>query len=65
MDKPQDEKDYVAAPAPNDVVVEKPPRARVSDVIDEDEAPAVEEPRKRDYLDGFLAASPAGTPARS
>ena len=42
---------------------QKPPRARVSDVIDEDEAPAVEEPRKRDYLDGFLAASPAGTPA--
>ena len=41
---------------------EKPRRARVSDVIDEDEAPA-EEPRKRDYLDGFLAASPAGTPA--
>ena len=56
MNKPQDEKEFVAAPAPNDQVV-KPPRARVSDVIDEDEEPAAE--RKRDYLEGFLAAKPA------
>ena len=55
MNKPADEKDFVAAPAPNDEVV-KPPRARVSDAIDEDEQPAE---RKRDYLDGFLAAKPA------
>ena len=58
MNKPADEKDFVAAPAPKDEVV-KPPRARVSDAIDEDEpAPT----RKRDYLDGFLAAKPAEAP---
>ena len=57
MNKPQDEKDFVAAPAPNDTVV-KPPRARVSDAIDDDEAPAPEK-RERDYLEGFLAAKPA------
>lgn len=56
MNKPQDDKEFVAAPAPNDEVVSKPPRARVSDAIDEDEAPAEE--RKRDYLEGFLAAKP-------
>ena len=55
MNKPTDEKEFVAAPAPNDEVV-KPPRARVSDAIDEDEQP---ETRKRDYLEGFLAAKPA------
>ena len=55
MNKPTDDKDFVAAPAPNDEVV-KPPRARVSDVVDADEQPAE---RKRDYLDGFLAAKPA------
>ncbi len=47
-------------------VVQKPPmkpkRARVTDVIDEDEV-APEAPRQRDYLDGFLAASPADAPA--
>lgn len=56
MNKPQDDKEFVAAPSPNDEVVSKPPRARVSDAIDEDEAPAEE--RKRDYLEGFLAAKP-------
>lgn len=57
MNKPQDEKEFVAAPAPNDEVV-KPPRARVSDVIDPD-AEADAAPRKRDYLDGFLHQQPA------
>lgn len=41
-----------------DSSAEKPPRARVQDAID-DEAPAAEAPRTRDYLDGFLAAKPA------
>lgn len=66
-----DHTDFVAAPAPNDALAQelapKPPRARVSDAIDEDEAdqpaPPAQAPRQRDYLDGFLAASPAGTPA--
>ena len=40
MNKPQDEKDFVAAPAPNEEVVEKPPRARVSDAVDPDEEAA-------------------------
>lgn len=53
-----DEKEYVAAPAPNDEVV-KPPRARVSDALDPDEG---EEPprRQRDYLEGFLKKPPEG-----
>ena len=55
MNKPTDEKDFVAAPAPNDEVV-KPPRARVEDVVDED-APSPK--RERDYLDGFLHQKPA------
>lgn len=37
--------------------VAKPPKARLQDVI-EDVAPA--EPRRRDYLDGFLAEKPQG-----
>ena len=45
---------------------EKPPRARVSDAIDDEpeavEPAAGEAPRRRDYLDGFLAATPAETP---
>jgi len=57
-------KDYVAAPAPNEDIVAKPPRARVSDApIPEDDGPeetAGEKlERKRDYLDGFLARKPA------
>lgn len=40
-----------------DSSAEKPPRARVSDAVDTDPAPAA--PRTRDYLDGFLAAKPA------
>ncbi|MEE4153207.1 MAG: SUF system Fe-S cluster assembly protein [Erythrobacter sp.] len=53
--------DFVAAPAPNDDIAQalpgKPPRARVSDAVDEDvdQAPAQ---RQRDYLDGFLAQQP-------
>ena len=35
---------------------DKPPRARVSDAVDTDAAPAK---RERDYLEGFLAAKPA------
>lgn len=63
MDKQEDTREFVAAPAPNDeVVAEKPPRARVSDVVDPDE-PAGEQPRQRDYLEGFLAAKPPETPA--
>lgn len=37
--------------------VAKPPKARVQDVV-EDAAPA--EPRRRDYLEGFLAEKPQG-----
>ena len=59
MNKPNDEKDFVAAPAPNEQVVEKPPRARVEDAIDPD-APAPR--RERDYLEGFLHAKPADAP---
>ena len=67
MNKPQDEKEFVAAPAPNEDVA-KPPRARVSDAIDEDEpsqdadSEAAPAPRQRDYLDGFLAAKPPADP---
>jgi len=69
MNKPSDEKDFIAAPAPTDALAEKinadprdehakPPRARVSDAIDEDEQQGT--PRQRDYLEGFLsAAAPA------
>lgn len=57
MNKPSEEREFVAAPAPNDEVV-KPPRARVSDAVDPDDG---SEParRERDYLEGFLAAKPA------
>ena len=56
MNKPNDEKDFVAAPAPNDEVIEKPRRARVEDAVDPEEASA---PRQRDYLEGFLHQKPA------
>lgn len=62
MNKPTEDREFVAAPAPNDEVV-KPPRARVSDAIDiDEEAPAAPEKRERDYLDGFLAAKPVEGP---
>ncbi len=41
--------------------VDKPPRARVSDIAPPPEVapePAAPAPRQRDYLDGFLAATP-------
>ena len=41
-----------------DSSTEKPPRARVSDAVDTEEAA----PRTRDYLDGFLAAKPPEGP---
>ncbi|MFY7744089.1 MAG: SUF system Fe-S cluster assembly protein, partial [Erythrobacter sp.] len=41
-----------------DSSAEKPPRARVSDAVDTEEAA----PRTRDYLDGFLAAKPPEGP---
>lgn len=54
-----DQRDFVAAPAPNDDLAQKPPRARVSDVIDDEARPAPAiAPRQRDYLAGFLAAEP-------
>lgn len=62
MNKPNDEREFVAAPAPNDQVLSKPPRARVSDAIDPDEDALPAEPRKRDYLEGFLQQKPAEAP---
>ena len=59
MNKPSEEKDFVAAPAPNEVVG-KPPRARVSDAVDPDESPRETLERKRDYLEGFLQKKPEG-----
>jgi FeS assembly SUF system protein len=43
-----------------DSATQKPPRARVEDAIDPDAPPAA--PRRRDYLEGFLAAKPAEEP---
>lgn len=57
MNKPAEEKDFVAAPSPAEEVV-KPPRARVEDAIDPDETLAEKLERKRDYLEGFLAKKP-------
>ncbi|MEE1877792.1 SUF system Fe-S cluster assembly protein [Altererythrobacter litoralis] len=57
MNKPAEEKQFVAAPAPNEEVV-KPPRARVEDAVDNDETPAEKLERKRDYLEGFLQKKP-------
>ena len=63
MNKPSDEIQFVAAPTPNENVIQqpdKPRRARVSDAIDPDEAPADKLERKRDYLEGFLQKKPEG-----
>lgn len=57
MNKPAEEKDFVAAPAPNEAVV-KPPRARVEDAIEPDETASEKLERKRDYLEGFLQRKP-------
>ena len=58
MNKPSDDKDFIAAPSPADAVVEKPSRARVEDAIDPDETAGEKLERKRDYLEGFLAKQP-------
>lgn len=65
MSEPAEQSETAAVELPEHVMAHKPPRARVSDAIDPDEPAPVEAeaPRQRDYLDGFLAASPAGTPA--
>ncbi|ALE17765.1 PaaD-like protein (DUF59) involved in Fe-S cluster assembly [Altererythrobacter epoxidivorans] len=60
MNKPSEDQDFVAAPAPNEDVVQKPPRARVSDAVDPDETPRETMERKRDYLEGFLQKKPEG-----
>lgn len=58
MNKPSEEKEFVAAPSPAEQVV-KPPRARVEDAIDPDTESAGDKlERKRDYLEGFLAKKP-------
>ncbi|MEM7689470.1 MAG: SUF system Fe-S cluster assembly protein [Pseudomonadota bacterium] len=67
MSEPTNEAQTATHDLPEHIAVQtaqKPPRARVSDVIDEDDAPAAEPeaPRQRDYLDGFLAATPGETP---
>ncbi len=63
MNKPSEEKDFIAAPAPNERVVtphEKPRRARVEDAVDPDETTRETMERKRDYLEGFLQQKPEG-----
>ncbi len=63
MDKPEDKTEFVAAPPPNAQVVdavEKPQRARVSDV---EETASEKFERKRDYLEGFLQKKPDGVTA--
>ena len=42
-----------------DSSTDKPPRARVQDAIDTDDAAPSAQGRTRDYLDGFLSAKPA------
>jgi FeS assembly SUF system protein len=73
MDRPEDSKDFAAAPASageapvpmNTAPPAKPPRARVSDAPLDDAPPAesaaAKLERKRDYLEGFLQAKPAQT----
>ena len=68
MNKPSEEKDFIAAPAPNEALAAKPPqkpkRARVEDAVDpEAETPRETMERKRDYLDGFLQKKPEGLKA--
>ena len=60
MSKSSENADFIAAPSPADVVVTKPPRARVSDAVDPDETPHEKLERKRDYLEGFLQKKPEG-----
>ncbi len=61
MENQNDDKDFIAAPSPTENVVEKPPRARVSDAPIPDEETAGDKlERKRDYLEGFLQKKPEG-----
>lgn len=61
MENQNDDKDFIAAPSPTEEVVEKPPRARVSDAPVPDEETAGDKlERKRDYLEGFLQKKPEG-----
>ena len=66
MSEPLDQTNTTAPELPEHIAAaqtaQKPPRARVSDVVDDDEPAETEAPRQRDYLDGFLAASPVDTP---
>lgn len=55
-----DDKDFVAAPSPAEDVVQKPPRARVSDAPMPEESAGEKLERKRDYLEGFLQKKPEG-----
>ncbi len=55
-----DDKDFVAAPSPTEIVAEKPPRARVSDAPVPEETAGEKLDRKRDYLEGFLQKKPEG-----
>ena len=68
MNKPttpieSDEQDFIAAPSPADIVVGKPPRARVSDAVEPEETAGEKLERKRDYLEGFLQKKPDADPA--
>lgn len=59
MENQKDDKDFIAAPSPAEQVVEKPPRARVSDApLPEEETAGEKLERKRDYLEGFLQKKP-------
>jgi len=61
MNKPSEDKEFVAAPSPAEAVggaLQKPRRARVEDAVDPDETPRETLERKRDYLEGFLAKKP-------
>lgn len=65
MTDSSDKKDFIAAPAPNEAVVDtttKPPRARVEEAVEPEEAPREKMARKRDYLEGFLDRKPADVP---
>ncbi len=69
MNKPTEDKQFVAAPAVNEQILRpKPHRARVEDAVDPDAETAPESmgeklERKRDYLEGFLAKQPGGAAA--
>ncbi len=65
MENQKDDKDFIAAPSPTEDVVEKPPRARVSDApLPEEETAGEKLGRKRDYLEGFLQKKPESVSSR-